>query len=152
VIDRAVGLAALALAAGLVPTAQGAALRSAAPCPAASRNAVTGYRHPLTEILAALRKEVPRVLHLTNQRGPVDLSKPGAYEVGAFARLGNPSSAGTKPRAISVHRCGERVTDVSWFVEIAVPEAAAADLGTFWLYVIHTKHGWHVWYVYCPYC
>jgi hypothetical protein len=147
----------LAFAAVLVAASatisNGAGAQEAAPCPATSYSLYgAGHEPAAPQILAAVRHEVPRVLHLSRQGESIDLRKPGSYEVTALAYLGQPRLLSTKPWTIAAHRCGERVAGVSWLAEINVPEAAGVAIGLFWLYLIDTTHGWHVWYVYCPYC
>jgi hypothetical protein len=147
-----VAIAVLALTAIIAAVSGASASRSAsgAACPRVTRD--SGYQpDAVAEILRALRREIPRVLSIHNMDGRVDLSRPENYSVDAAGSLGYPQFR-REIRTPAARRCGDRVADRTWFAWVSVPKAAAADFGTYWLYLVYTRRGWHVWYAYCPNC
>ncbi len=99
------------------------------------------------QIVAAVRRGVPRIFRdFTTQGGG-----PGwhHYQVeGLFSLnrgyLPEPRGIG-RYRGDAIHRCGKAVASNSWVVFLQFPEAPMASVGSAHMLVAKTRHGWVAW-------
>jgi hypothetical protein len=99
------------------------------------------------EIVAAVRRGVPRIFRdFTTQGGG-----PGwhHYQVeGLFSLNGgyNPEPRGIRGhRQIAIHRCGRAVAFDSWVVFLQFPAAPVASVSSAYMFVARTRRGWVAW-------
>jgi hypothetical protein len=147
---RAVLVAVLALCAvagGAATASPNRQLTPQASCPTTVQAA--GYQGitATAQIVAAIRRGVPRIFHdFTTQGGG-----PGwhHYQVaGLFSLNGGyrpEPSAIRRYRKIATHRCGRAVTSSSWVVFLQFPAAPMASADTGYMFVAKTRDGWVAW-------
>jgi len=97
------------------------------------------------DVVRAARRLLPRVYHLTNQQGPVKLTRKNT-EILEVVSL-NPSQprlvGAARLRRLARSRCG-RVADASWALGVYFTELTVADNLSF-AFLTRTSRGWRIW-------
>jgi hypothetical protein len=111
-------------------------------CPEQALNAAA----PIEDVVRAARRLLPRVYHLSNQQGPVRITRANTQilEVVWLSPYQPRLVGAVALRRTARARCGRRVADRSWAVGVYFTDVTVADNLSF-AFLTKTRRGWSIW-------
>jgi hypothetical protein len=100
---------------------------------------------PVEEVVGAARRLLPRVYHISNQQGPVKLTRANTeiLEVVSLSPYQRRLVGAKSLRRLARSRCG-RIADASWAVGVYFTELTVAD-NLSYAFLTRTPRGWTIW-------